>query len=85
MSTHQQIVLSIAIACGNFLLLMTALCMLIQPALFDHPHWMSYFGGHRAALLPYYLGLAIVVTCLSRITRLLWSVQGRWRPLRMVF
>lgn len=75
-----------AIACAGFLGLMTALDMVLRPQIFDHPHWgISYFGGQKATLVPYYAGFAVVLACLARITYLLWRLQGRWRSLRVVF
>ena len=73
-------------ACVSFLVLMTAVCMLLKPDLFNHPHWgLSYYGSEAVTVLPYYTGYAVVLFCLAGITRLLWRVKGDWRPLRVVF
>ncbi len=85
-SIRSQIITCIAIACASFLLLMTTLCMVLDPKLFDHPHWgLSFYGSQKTTLLPYYLGYAIVLGCLAQITRVLWTVKKEWRPLRLVF
>ena len=86
LSARRQIIAYIVIACASFLVLMTAACMVLDPGLFDHPHWgLSYYGSQRVTVLPYYVGYIIVLACLAQITRLLWRLNNRWRRLRMVF
>jgi hypothetical protein len=73
-------------ACVSFLVFMTALCMILKPQMFDHPHWgLSFFGSQRITLLPYYGGFLIVITSLAWVTRMLWPLKGGWRPLRYIF
>ncbi len=75
-----------ATAGAAFAVLVCAVCMLRDPALFKHPHWgLSFYGDQRQVLLPYYGGLAIIISCFGRITQLLWPLVGPWRPLRGVF
>ncbi|HSX31048.1 MAG TPA: hypothetical protein VLE99_03975 [Candidatus Saccharimonadales bacterium] len=75
-----------AVACASFVVLMCTVCMVLDPALFKHPHWgLSFYGYQKSVWWYYYGGFAIVVGCLARMTSLLWNVVGRWRPLRLVF
>lgn len=86
LTDKQSIRLAIGAATTSFLVLMTALCMLLRPEMFDHPHWgLSFFGSQRITLLPYYGGFLVVIGSLAWITRILWNVQGKWRPFRYIF
>lgn len=83
--TQRLIVWCVTLACASFLVLMCLACMVLDPALFKHPHWgLSFYGDQKPVLLPYYGGFAIVIGCLARITQLTWNTAGRWRPLRLI-
>jgi len=86
LTDRQKILVAIGVETASFLVLMTALCMILRPQMFDHPHWgLSFFGSQRSTLLPYYGGFLIVIGCLAWTTRILWHVQGTWRPLKYIF
>lgn len=75
-----------AVACASYVLFMNIACMLLQPQLFDHPHWgISYFGSLARTLLPYYGGIAIIIACLSSITYELRRTNKGWRFLYRAF
>lgn len=86
LSARAQIIAWTAVACASLLVFVTALCMVLDPSLFNHPHWgLSYYGAQPITALPYYGGFLIVLFSLVRITQLLRPVRGTWRPLYWIF
>ena len=67
-------------------LIMTVVCVLLQPQIFEHlDYGLTYFGSAPRTLIPYYTGFAIIVGCFTAIAHQLRSVERKFWPIEVIF